>query len=43
MNWPCAPMLNIPAWYGNATASPASSSGVACTQVSDSGLNTAAR
>ena len=43
MNWLCPPMLNRPAWYGSATASPARISGVACTHVSDSGLNTALR
>ena len=31
MNWLCPPMLNRPAWYGSATASPARISGVACT------------
>src|SRR5215467_11123208 len=36
-------MLNIPAWYGRATASPARISGVAPTAVSDSGPNTADR
>jgi hypothetical protein len=36
-------MLNRPARYGSATASPVSISGVACTAVSDSGLNTADR
>ena len=43
MNWPSAPMLNMPAWYGSATASPARMSGVACTQVSEIGLKTALR
>ena len=43
MNWLCPPMLNRPAWYGSATASPVRISGVAWTAVSDSGLNTADR
>ena len=43
MNWLCPPMLNRPAWYGSATASPVRISGVAPTAVSDSGPNTADR
>ena len=43
MNWLCPPMLNRPAWYGSATASPVRISGVAWTAVSDNGPKTALR
>ena len=41
MSWLCAPMLNRPARNATATDRPARISGVAWTNVSDSGLNTA--
>ena len=42
MNWPVAPMLNMPARKASATARPARMSGVALTVVSDRGLKIAA-